>query len=170
MTTRYLDILEQAIALFEKGTAIELEKRKAILSAGGSELQRLTGCSADLQRKIQEADTTRSNLEKEIFPGMFGEGKAPSLTEIERALLLKSPESANRIPDILNRYRKTVWRLKAESDENLRLLHSSARAIGRLLHNLQNLAVSDSRNIYAPRSDHPPRTGRTRAVLVNANA
>ncbi len=111
------------VLLLQKALSLEMEKRSAILSADGRELQRKTRESEEVLRKM----AVRASAAEPLSP------EARGLAE----------------------------KLKAESDENHRLLENSTRTIHRLLSDL-----GEKETTYNPGSRKAPQTG---GMLVDAS-
>ena len=161
MYQKVFQILHQELQLYRAALETERAKRRAILGADGRSLQEY---SKKTETFLQEADRLEQHREAAVSKLPLREG---SLSELLAAGDADDQTDSGLVTLIRDQFAPTIRDLKAETDENRRLLENSGRSVHRALTELQNRA--DPRDeTYRPGGPRQNQSGA--AVLLNANA
>jgi hypothetical protein len=171
-----MTVLNQELILFGSILTAEKEKRRSILRAEGQKLKELTRKSEILSSELEQLEKKRLQTVEEI---MNLEGESNREGPLSLSLLLDlarktNPDLHPSLSRVVRNYREMLRNIKRETEENQRLLHSTARNVERLLEDLRIKAHNDPS--YGPR-DRIERGGSaqgrhtsTDPLLLNANA
>ena len=157
--------LQSEIKIFEATIKLEKEKQMAILKARGKDLQELNRESESCIQKLADLGVRQIELRKELMVNT----DASNLEEINLTYIARQGEG--KLDAVVEEYRRLALKLKAETEENHRLLERTGASIDTLIQGLKSVAVAKDRPAYAPHNSSG-QSGRksSGAVLVNANA
>lgn len=171
-----LTILNQELILFGSILTAEKEKRRSILRAEGQKLKELTRKSEILSAELVELEKKRLQTVEKIMH-LAGESREEGPLSLSLLLELArktNPDLHPSLSGVVRDYREIIRNIKRETEENQRLLHSTAKNVERLLEDLRIKALSDPS--YGPR-DRMERGGSAQGrhsssdpLLLNANA
>ncbi len=166
MWTEYNNLLEQEIKLFKAARDTEIEKRKFILGADGRKLQGLNGKSEILLKEIHALQDKREDMGMDLLKRL---GHVPgdlTLTALVNLAGLDNPGQGRDMEKTAEDYRASVHALKAETDENHRILNSTSGSIQRMLAGLKKIVSPDDGDTYSPDGRRESRAAGS--VLLNA--
>lgn len=162
-------IMRQEMVLFEAAISTERDKRKYILSANGYKLQHLTRKTETYLAELGLLEKKRLEAARDIVREMPEVDEDVTLSSLLMLLKDVDPAGWKEFSPLSDRYRELGAMLRAETEENSRLLASTAQSIDRVMGNLRDLAgAKEKETTYAPES--PSRKSRGGSVLLNTNA
>lgn len=164
MYAALIEILNQEIGTLQVLLQTEQEKRDAILKASGKQLNELTGKTEQNLVRLDQLEAGKQTWIRSHVSSEDGQ----NLTSLIQSARNKDSREAGLLESVANRLRTLARELKIETDQNNRLLESTARSVGRFIQNIRELSNQDSRNTYGPGGIKKGSTTDSRAVLLDA--
>lgn len=157
MMQMLIDITEREIKTFILLLGLEKEKRKAILSADGRNLSKITAECEELILQIGRLEEQREEILKDT--DMYELSAEDIAAEYEK----ENPRAANEFRKKKNQLKEIIYELQAINKDNENLLIRTSQTINRLLKSLQNTQDKT----YGP--ERKRKENQAGPILINAS-
>ncbi len=168
------NILLEELTVFDAALEVEKEKRVAILSANGKQLQELGKKSESLIEELEALEIRLNKIVDKVHENYFPatEREDVTLTMITTLFGDIRPENHGEFSEIIEEYRASAGNLQKLVQENSELMETTANSISNAIDSMRKSVDGTTDSIYTAsgKKSENKRSGTGSSLFLNANA